>query len=308
VLWTPVALTDRRHTKPLAAFPLLWYGIRNWNDSRLVTVPCWLDVPSENAATYRYEAAPLTPVHATSNVTPVESVPRVVTVTFPGAARGLVEGDDGAAAVIVKLLVVEVPPPGAGVNTLTPTVPGLARSAAEMAARSWVGLTKVVVRLAPFHRTTEVLTKPLPVTVSVTPEPPAAALAGERLVTTGTGAPPLNVAVTVVLALTVTVQLPVPLQAPPQPPKVEPDAGVALRVYWVPAGPDCEQSLPHEIPEGALDTVPEPVPLFVTVRVTVEVVVVEPLTARESVSPPAVKLTLPAKLPVAVGRKRTVTF
>jgi hypothetical protein len=169
----------------------------------------------------------------------------------------------------------------------------------------------VVARLLPFQRTTEVLTKPLPSTVNVKAELPAAWLAGDRLVTTGTGEPcnpaVLNVAVTVVAALTVTTQVPVPLQAPPQPAKVEPDADVALRLYWVPARPDCVQSLPHEIPAGKLDTVPEPVPLLVTVSVTFEGLVVEPLTAREIVSPPAVKLTLPAKLPVVVGWKRTVT-
>jgi hypothetical protein len=37
----------------------------------------------------------------------------------------------------------------------------------------------------------------------------------------------------------------------------------------VPAGLDCEQSLPHEIPAGLLEIVPEPVPSFVTVSVTV---------------------------------------
>jgi hypothetical protein len=64
------------------------------------------------------------------------------------------------------------------------------------------------------------------------------------------------------------------------------------------------------MPAGELVTVPEPVPFLETVRAKVDpvdAVVVEPLTAREMVSPPAVKFTFPAKLPVAVGRNRTVT-
>jgi hypothetical protein len=45
----------------------------------------------------------------------------------------------------------------------------------------------------------------------------------------------LNVAVTVAVEVTVTVQVPVPAQPPPlQPAKVEPVAGVAVRVTTVP--------------------------------------------------------------------------
>jgi hypothetical protein len=45
----------------------------------------------------------------------------------------------------------------------------------------------------------------------------------------------LNVAVTVVVAVTFSVQVPVPAHPPPlQPAKVEPDAGVAVRVTAVP--------------------------------------------------------------------------
>jgi hypothetical protein len=66
------------------------------------------------------------------------------------------------------------------------------------------------------------------------------------------------------------------------------------------------QSVPQEIPAGELVTVPEPVPVFVIVRET-SVDVAEPLTARETTSPPAVKLTLPTKVPAAVGANRTAT-
>jgi hypothetical protein len=50
-----------------------------------------------------------------------------------------------------------------------------------------VALTNVVVRFAPFQRTTDAATKPLPFTVRVVAALPATALTGERLLTAGTG-------------------------------------------------------------------------------------------------------------------------
>ncbi len=117
----------------------------------------------------------------------------------------------------------------------------------------------------------------------------------------------VNDAVTEVAALMVTAQLPVPEQAPPQPAKAEPAAGEAVRVTAVPGVKDCEQVAPQLMPAGALLTVPEPVPLLVTDRARVLPPVAVPLTAREMVSPPAVKFALPANVPAAVGANRTVT-
>ena len=73
-------------------------------------------------------------------------------------------------------------------NTLTGIVAALARSAALIVALSWLALTNVVVLASPFQRTTDDLTKPLPFTLSVRPVLPETALAGERLLATGTGA------------------------------------------------------------------------------------------------------------------------
>src|SRR5438093_1106081 len=70
-----------------------------------------------------------------------------------------------------------------------------------------------------------------------------------------------KVAVTVVAALSVTVQVPVPEQPPPlQPVKVEPAAGAAVKVTAVPLAYVAAQVAPHEIPAGALVTVPVPAP------------------------------------------------
>ena len=99
----------------------------------------------------------------------------------------------GLPAVIVKDRALEVPPPGAGVNTVTCAVPAAARSLAGMAALSWVALTNVVVRPPPFQRTVEADTKPLPVTVRVKAGPPWSALLGASVESTGTGLPAVTV-------------------------------------------------------------------------------------------------------------------
>ena len=72
-------------------------------------------------------------------------------------------------------------------RTVTEAVPGAAMSLAGTCAVSWVALTKAVVRAAPFHCTTEPLTKLIPVTVSVKAAPPATALLGESVLNDGVG-------------------------------------------------------------------------------------------------------------------------
>jgi hypothetical protein len=78
-------------------------------------------------------------------------------------------------------------PPGAGFVTVTLTVPAVAISAAVIAAVNCVALANVVVLAAPLNFTTDVDTKPVPLTVRVKAAPPAVALAGEREVAVGAG-------------------------------------------------------------------------------------------------------------------------
>jgi hypothetical protein len=100
----------------------------------------------------------------------------------------VVNASFAALAVIVKVTgVTDVPPPGAGVTTVTLAVPAVAMSAAPIVAVSWLVLTKLVVRATPFHCTVDVPMKLVPFTVSVKPAPPAVADEGLMLVVVGAG-------------------------------------------------------------------------------------------------------------------------
>ena len=79
---------------------------------------------------------------------------------------------------IVNGTAFDAPPPAApigGVKTVTFAVPATAMSEGVISAVNCLDETKVVGRSAPFHRTTELVTKFVPVTVRVKPEPPAVA-------------------------------------------------------------------------------------------------------------------------------------
>jgi hypothetical protein len=79
---------------------------------------------------------------------------------------------------MVNVAAAEVPPPGAGLTTVTLAMPSAAMSVAGIVAVSCVGETNVVARAAPFQFTVEVLTKLVPLTVSVAAGLPAAAADG----------------------------------------------------------------------------------------------------------------------------------
>jgi hypothetical protein len=58
--------------------------------------------------------------------------------------------------------------------------------------------------------------------------------------------------------------VPVPLHAPDQPENVDPVLGVAVSVMEVPAAKPALHVWPQLIPDGALLTVPEPLPASTT--------------------------------------------
>jgi hypothetical protein len=73
-----------------------------------------------------------------------------------------------------------------------------------------------------------------------------------------------NVAVTDCAALIVTVQLLVPVQAPLHPTKLEPAAGVSVRLTLVPLGKFALHVPGQLMPVGVLAAVPDPLPAIVT--------------------------------------------
>src|SRR5439155_6064931 len=105
-----------------------------------------------------------------------------------------------------------------------------------------------------------------------------------------------KVAVTVLPADSVTTHVPVAPHPPPvQPVKVEPAAGVALRVTTVPLSKLAVHAAPQVIPAGELVTVPLPVPAGVTVKVKVwSVKVAVTVVAPESVT---VQVPVPEQAP-----------
>src|ERR1700682_1622907 len=126
--------------------------------------------------------------------------------------------------VISKKTTFEVPPPGAGLTTVTEAVLKLAMSVASTVAVSFELLTKLVARVLPFHFTNEPDTKPVPFTVTLKAAPPgttASGLSGWLMKGTGFAAAaplifiefeaPVMEAVTVSVA--VTVWLPTVLRA-----------------------------------------------------------------------------------------------
>jgi hypothetical protein len=101
----------------------------------------------------------LLPFQRTTDVM-AKFVPVVVSVKAAPPANALlgeieVSVGTGFMAVIVNVTELDVPPPGVGLKTVTAAVPVAAMSLARIWAWSWVLLTKVVVRLLAFHRTTE---------------------------------------------------------------------------------------------------------------------------------------------------------
>ena len=84
-----------------------------------------------------------------------------------------------------------------------------------------------------------------------------------------------NVAVTLCAIFIVTTQLPTPLQAPPQPLKPQPSAGVAVSVTCVAGAKFALHVDGQLIPAGELVTVPLPVTLTANVNSCVKLAVTD---------------------------------
>ena len=87
---------------------------------------------------------------------------------------------DGDGSLTSNLMTFEVPPPGAGLTTVTDAVLVLETSEARILAFSSELLTKAVDRVPPFHFTTAPRTNPVPFTASVKALLPGFTLSGTR--------------------------------------------------------------------------------------------------------------------------------
>jgi hypothetical protein len=119
-----------------------------------------------------------------------EPVPAGVPTSLAAATVCARCAGDAAGVKTVKERAFDVPPPGAGVTTVTWSVPMAKISVAGIIAWMPVVATKVVVRELAFHWTTEQGNRvpAVPFTVSVKAGPPTAALDGESgAVMTGAG-------------------------------------------------------------------------------------------------------------------------
>lgn len=122
----------------------------------------------------------------------IKFVPFTVSVNAPEPATTVVGATvvtvgTGFVPVTVKVTELDVPPPGAGLVTVTAGVPAAVTSEARIAAVSCVAFTNEVTRAVPLKFTVDPLMKFVPFTVSVNAPDPATTLVGDKVVTVGTG-------------------------------------------------------------------------------------------------------------------------
>jgi hypothetical protein len=183
----------------------------------------------------------------------------------------------GFAAVMVKARLFDTPPPGAGLVTVTWALPGDLMSAALIEALSCVALTKVVLRLLPFHCTVALGTKFEPFTVRVKLEVPAVALAGNAEVMTGLG---------------LLIEKPRGPEVPP------PGAGLATVTFAVPAVAMSLDEIVAVIWLALTKLVVRLLPFHCTVDPCTKP---EPLTVRVNPGPPAIELDGATEVPIGPG-------
>jgi hypothetical protein len=120
-------------------------------------------------------------------------VPVTVSVNPPPPASAVVGeivvivGTGFGAALILKLIAFDVPPPGVKFTTVIGGVPAATTSLARIAAVSCVELTNVVTLAVLLIFTVELEMKPVPFTVSVNAPEPATTPVGESEVNVGVG-------------------------------------------------------------------------------------------------------------------------
>ena len=148
-----------------------------------------------DAGSVAFNSVPL--IHEVVSAVPFQSttddgtkpVPATVSACWPDPATtlaGLTAVNTGSGLFTVKFAAAELPPPGAGLKTVIAATTPSARSLAGTVAFREVSVENVVTTAAPFHRTADPLTNPVPVTEMERSPAPAVIVDGVILVIAGT--------------------------------------------------------------------------------------------------------------------------
>ena len=131
------------------------------------------------------------PFHATTEdgTKPVPEMSSIAPADPARTLEGLTEVTVGTGLLIEKVAACEVPPPGAGLDTVTGANAPSSSLPAGIVAVRLVLLPKAVARATPFHCTADWLTNPVPATVTDRSGEPANTDDGLRLVIAGVAFP-----------------------------------------------------------------------------------------------------------------------
>jgi hypothetical protein len=175
-------------------------------------------------------------------------------------------------------------------EVLVPTQSPLQPTKVEPVQGATVNVTAVPLAKFAKHSVPQAIPAGLLVTVPY-PLPPIVTLRG-RVSVGGR-----KVELTVLGWVIVRVHVFVPPQSPPQPPKVEPGAGVPTKVTVEPAVKEALHATPQLIPGGVEVTAPIPVPTLVTVRVAAS-----GLNSSTPISTTATPFPLPSRILGSVSK------
>jgi hypothetical protein len=213
-------------------------------------------VEPESGAAVKLTTVPLAKL--AEHVVPQE-IPEGVLVTVPVPAPLLATVRVKGPGFAVKFALTDFAASMVTLHTAVPVQAPLQPAKVEPESGAAVRLTTVpLVKLAE-----HVVPQAIPAGELVTVPVPVPPLATVRVKDPGLA---VKFALTDFAASMVTLHAPVPLHAPLQPANVEPESGVAVKFTTAPLSKFAEHVGPQEIPADELATVPEPVPLFVTVR------------------------------------------
>ena len=141
-----------------------------------------------NSVALTHKVASAAPLHSTveEGTKPVPVRSSVCAADPATTLAGSTVAITGGGLLMVKFAAVEVPPPGAGLNTVIAAMPPSARSAFGTVALRELSVENVVAIAVPFQRTCDPLTKAEPETAIESCAAPAVVVTGVTLLMVGT--------------------------------------------------------------------------------------------------------------------------